>query len=148
VRNNRLSEYLISQGYENNELCPCMFIKKSHSEFAIVAVYVDDMNIMGTLEELEKTALHLKSEFELKDLEKTRFCLGQELEHCVDDILVHQSNYTLKVLRCFNEDKTKPSSTPMDVHTLDVARDPFHLKEIEREVLEPEVPYLIAVGVL
>ena len=35
---NHLSEYLTSQGYVNNKLCPCMFIKKSHSRFAIVAV--------------------------------------------------------------------------------------------------------------
>ena len=53
---NRLSEYLISQGYENNELCPCTFIKKSHSRFVIIAVYVDDMNLIGTLEEHETTA--------------------------------------------------------------------------------------------
>ncbi|KAM1197992.1 hypothetical protein ACFX2G_009602 [Malus domestica] len=45
---NRLSEYLTSHGYVNNELCPCVFIKKSHSGFAIVAVYVDDMNLIGT----------------------------------------------------------------------------------------------------
>ena len=45
---NRLSEYLTSQGYVNNELCPCVFIKKSHSRFVIVAVYVNDMNLIGT----------------------------------------------------------------------------------------------------
>ena len=68
---NRLSEYLTSQGYVNNELCPCVFIKKSHSGFAIVAVYVDDMNLIGTPEELTRIAVHLKSKFEMKDLGKT-----------------------------------------------------------------------------
>ena len=82
----------------NNELCPCVFIKKSHSEFAIVVVYVDDMNLIGTPAELEEIAAHLKSEFEMKDLGKTRYCLGLEIEHCSDGILVHQSNYTQKVL--------------------------------------------------
>ena len=57
---NRLSEYLTSQGYVNNELCPCMFIEKSQSGFAIVAVYVDDMNLIKTLEELETIVVHLK----------------------------------------------------------------------------------------
>ena len=79
---NRLSEYLTSQGYVNNELCPYMFIKKSHSGLAIVAVYVDDMNLIGTPAELEEIAAHLKSEFEMKDLGKTRYCLGLEIEHC------------------------------------------------------------------
>ncbi|KAM1233224.1 hypothetical protein ACFX2J_002952 [Malus domestica] len=91
---NHLSEYLTSQGYANNELCPIVFIKKSHSGFAIVAVYVGDMNLIGTPAELEEIATHLKLEFEMKDLGKTRYYLGLEIEHCSDGILAHQSNYT------------------------------------------------------
>ncbi|KAM2855266.1 hypothetical protein FF1_025609 [Malus domestica] len=142
---NRLSEYLTSQGYVNNELCLCVLIKKSHSGFAIVAVYVDDMNLIGTPVKLEEIAAHLKSEFEMKDLGKTRYCLGLEIKHCSDGILVHQSNYTQQVLRHFNEDKAKPSSTPMVVRTLDTKRDPFRPKENEEEILELEVPYLSAI---
>ncbi|KAM1184179.1 hypothetical protein ACFX15_013179 [Malus domestica] len=67
---NRLSEYLTSRGYVNNELCPCVFINKSYSGFAIIAVYVDDMNHIGTAAEIEEIATHLKSEFEVKDLRK------------------------------------------------------------------------------
>ena len=132
----------------NNELCPCVFIKKSHYGFAIVAVYVNDMNLIGTPAKLEEIAAHLKSEFEMKDLEKTRYCLGLEIEHCSDEILVHQSNYTQKVLQRFNEDKVKPSSTPMVVRTLDAKRNSFLPKENEEEILEPEVPYLSAIGTL
>ncbi|KAM1255762.1 hypothetical protein ACFX2G_030560 [Malus domestica] len=82
---NRLSEYLTSQGYVNNELCPYVFIKKSHSEFVIVAIYVDDMNLIGTPAELEENSIHLKSEFEMKNLGKTRYCLGLEIEHCSNE---------------------------------------------------------------
>ncbi|KAM2019359.1 hypothetical protein ACFX1T_022163 [Malus domestica] len=68
---NHLSEYLTSQGYVNNELFPCVFIKKSYSGFAIVVVYEDDMNLIGTFAELEEIVAHLKSEFDMKDLGKT-----------------------------------------------------------------------------
>ncbi|KAM2074966.1 hypothetical protein ACFX1T_037915 [Malus domestica] len=145
---NRLSEYLTSQGYVNNELCPCVFIKKSHSKFAMVVVYVDDMNLIKTPAELEEITTHLKSKFEMKDLGKTRYCLGLEIKHCSNGILVHQSNYTQKVLRRFNEDKAKSSSTPMIFWTLDAKRDPFRPKDDEEEILEPEVPYLSAIGAL
>ncbi|KAM1579235.1 hypothetical protein ACFX15_040354 [Malus domestica] len=145
---NRLSEYLTNQGYVNNELCPCVFIKKSHSGFAIIAVYVDDMNLIGTPVELEEIAAHLKSEFEMKDIGKTRYCLRLEIEHCSDEILLHQSNYTHKVLCRFNEDKAKPSSTPMVVRTLDAKRDPFRPNKDDEEILELEVPYLSAIGAL
>ena len=52
---NRLSEYLLKEGYVNNPICPCVFIKKSKTGFAIIAVYVDDLNLVGTPEELTKT---------------------------------------------------------------------------------------------
>ena len=53
---NRLSEYLLKEGYVNNPICPCVFIKKSETGFAIIVVYVNDLNLVGTPEELTKTA--------------------------------------------------------------------------------------------
>ena len=43
---NRLSEYLLKEGYVNNPICPCVFIKKSETGFVIIAVYVDYLNIV------------------------------------------------------------------------------------------------------
>ena len=36
-------------------------------------MYVDDLNLVGTLEEFTKTAKYLKREFEMKDLGKNKF---------------------------------------------------------------------------
>ncbi|KAM1281875.1 hypothetical protein ACFX2H_022299 [Malus domestica] len=84
----------------------------------------------------------------MKDLGKTRYCLALKIEHGLDGILVHQLNYTQKVLHRFNKDKAKLSGTPMVVRSLDTKRDPFHLKEDDEEILEPEVPYLSVIGTL
>ena len=51
---NRLSEYLLKEDYENDPIYPCVFTKRSGSEFAIIVVHVDDLNIIRTLEELPK----------------------------------------------------------------------------------------------
>ena len=72
---NRLNRYLLKEGYVNNSICPCVFIKKTENGLAIIAVYVDDLNLIGTPEELIKTTNYLKKEFEMKDLGKTRYCL-------------------------------------------------------------------------
>ena len=56
----RLSEYLMKERYKNDPICPCVFIKKSKTGFAIIAVYVGDMNLIRTPEELSKTAGYLK----------------------------------------------------------------------------------------
>ena len=65
---NRLSEYLLKKGYKNDPICRCIFIKRSGSEFVIIAVYVDDLNIIGTRKELLEAVECLKKEFEMKDL--------------------------------------------------------------------------------
>ena len=57
---NCLSEYLLKEGYMNNPICPCSFIKKSETGFAIIVVYVDDLNLVGTPEELTRTINYLK----------------------------------------------------------------------------------------
>ena len=68
---NNLSEYLIKQDYMNDVICPCIFIKKTTSEFVILAVYVDEINLIETLEEVQKPIEYLKNQFEMKDLGKT-----------------------------------------------------------------------------
>ena len=73
---NCLSKYLLKEGYVNNPICTCIFIKKSETKFAIITMYVDDLNLIGTPEELTRTTNYLKNEFEMKDHGKTKFCLS------------------------------------------------------------------------
>ena len=54
---------------------------KSEIEFAIIAVYIDEKNLIRTPDELSKTVEYLKKEFEVKDLDKIKLCLGLKLEH-------------------------------------------------------------------
>ena len=86
---NRLSEFLLKRGYVNNEDCPCVFIRKSQNGFCIISVYVDNLNIIGHIEDIEEASAYLKTEFEMKDMGKTRFCLGLQIEHLPQGILIH-----------------------------------------------------------
>ena len=60
---NRLRQYLLKEGYVNNSICPCVFIKKVATGFSIITVYMDDLNLIGTHKELIKTIDYLKKEF-------------------------------------------------------------------------------------
>ena len=122
---NRLSEYLLKEEYANNLICPCIFIKKSETGFAIIAMYVDDLNFVRTPEELTRTTKYLKNEFKMKDLRKTKFCLDLQIEHFPIGVLVHQSTYTKKILKHFYKEKAHPLSSPMVVRSLDVKNDLF-----------------------
>ena len=76
-------------------------MKQLEIMLTIIAVYVDDLNLIGTPEELTKIANYLKNRFEMKDLGKIKYCLGLQIEHFSNDILVHQSTYIEKVLKQF-----------------------------------------------
>jgi hypothetical protein len=54
---------------------------------------VDDVNIIGHAKIIDETHNHLKTEFEMKDLGKTKFYLELQLEHLRTGILIHQSTY-------------------------------------------------------
>ncbi|CAJ2636501.1 unnamed protein product [Trifolium pratense] len=125
-----------------------LWSRKAISGFVIIAVYVDDLNIIGTNKEIKEARDYLKKEFEMKDLGKTKFCLGLQIEYTKNGILVHQSNYTERVLKRFNMDKANPLSTPMMDRTLNVEKDPFRPKEENETDLGSEVPYLSAIGAL
>jgi hypothetical protein len=73
---NRLKEFLLYKGYSNNDDCPYVFIRKSSTRFYIISVYIYDLNIIGTELDINKAQDHLKKEFEMKDLDKTKFCLA------------------------------------------------------------------------
>ena len=104
---------------------------------------VDDINFIGTPEEVQKTIEYLKKEFEMKDLGKTKLCLGLQIEHLADGVFVHQSTYTEKILKRFYMDKTYPF-----VRLFKVSKDSFRPQEENEEPLGPEVPYLSAIGAL
>ena len=90
----------------------------------------------------------MKKEFEVKDLGKTKLCLGLQLEHKANRIIVHQSSYIERLLKHVNMDKAHPLSTPMVVRSLDPQKDKFRPRESDEEILDPEVPYLNAIGTL
>jgi hypothetical protein len=87
----------------------------------------------------------LKDEFEIKDLEKTKFYLGLQIEHISIRKFIHQSTYTEKILKHFNMDNVHPLSTSMVVRSLDVNKDFLWLLE---EILGQEVPYFSVIGAL
>jgi hypothetical protein len=53
---NRLKEFLLKKGYSNSDDCPCVFI-------------------IGHAKVIDEAHNHLKREFEMKDLGKTKFYL-------------------------------------------------------------------------
>ena len=73
----------------------------------------------------------------MKDLETIKLCLGLELKHKTNGILVHQSAYTKQILERFNMDKSHHLNTPMVVRSLISHKDLFRSKKPDEEILGP-----------
>ena len=67
--------------YANNTIYPYVFITRSNSRFAIVAMYIDDLNIIETSGELNETIAYLMKEVEMKYLGEIKFCFNMHIEH-------------------------------------------------------------------
>ena len=68
-----LSQYLISHGFKNDDICPSMFIKRHLREIVIIAIHVDDLNNIGTSNVIEDVVVMLSHQFEMKDVGLTTF---------------------------------------------------------------------------
>jgi len=56
---------LLKEWYKNDPIYPYINMKRSENEFSIIVVYVYDINIVGTPNELTNAIDCLKKEFEM-----------------------------------------------------------------------------------
>jgi hypothetical protein len=89
---------------------------------------VDELNIIDHTKDINEALNYLKTEFKMKNLGRTKFCLELQLEHLHTGILVHLSIYVQKILEKFNMDKAYPATTLMIVHALENDKYPFKLR--------------------
>jgi hypothetical protein len=131
----RLKEFLLNKCYSNSGDCPCVFIRRSSTGFYIISVYIDDINITGHTKDIDEAHNHLKTEFKMNDLGRTKFCLGLQVEHLHTGILIHQSVYVQKIFKKFNMDKAYLAKTSMIVRALEKDKDPFKPRGEGEDVL-------------
>jgi uncharacterized protein (DUF2164 family) len=97
--NKSFKEFMISQGFEQSDVDPCVFIRKVIDKLAIVAVHVDDFILLTeTEQEMIDLKASLAARFKMKDMGKLYYCLGVNIktmdgvlqmsqEQCIHNIL-------------------------------------------------------------
>lgn len=142
-----LCNYLVSKGFVHNHALPCIFTLSNTVGFVIVAIYVDDLNVIGAPELCTYTQDLLVQQFDMKILGKTTYCLGLHIQHFNDgSMLLHQQAYVQKLLRNFDMDQAHPLTSPM-IGCSKNKYDPYHPRDDEEEVVDKQ-RYLTAVGAL
>ena len=139
-----LWDFLLHHQFQPDQTMPSHFSLKDKTGFVIIAIYVDDLNLVGTPGIWSHAVSLLTTQFEMKLLGKTTFCLGLQVTYLPDgSIFLHQTIYTQNLLKRFYMDHASPLSTPRmgRSRTLD---DPYCPCEEEEEFYDKN-RYLIAV---
>ena len=142
---NHFNEYLKWEVCMYYLICLCIFIMFNICNYYSICGTLD---FVGTLKEITRIVDYLKSKFEMKYLRKQNFCLGLQIEYFSNKILIYYSTYTKKVLKHFHIGTFYPLSSSMIVSSLEVKKDPFHLKEDNEKLLGLEVSYYNVIGTL
>ncbi|KAK2578251.1 hypothetical protein KPH14_001397 [Odynerus spinipes] len=95
---------------------PCVYYQGRGEEILLVLVYVDDILIASRdLGKINSFKNHLKTAFEIKDLNNIKCCLGIEFNRSDRAIQLHQQRYIEDLLDHFGMKDCKPVSTPLEL---------------------------------
>ena len=124
-----------------------MFVYKWNSDFVILVVYVDDINLVGTLDACRYATDHLKLQFDIKLLGQTTICLGLQIAHLQEgSMFLHQTAYIWCILKRFRMEHSNALAAPLMGRSC-TNQDPYiPALEEDKELDKPR--YLAAVGAL
>ena len=99
----RIGTHLMSLGFVKSPSEFTLYVKKVESEILVVSLYVDDLFVTASDEELiYKFKEEMKGAFEMTDLGKMTFFLGMQVQQKQNEIFVCQQKYAKEVLKKFN----------------------------------------------
>ena len=95
----------------------CVYIEDATNGYVIVCLYVDDMLIIGSNNDIIKaTKRMLTSEFDMKDLGVADVILGMKISRKSDGLVLSQSHYIKKIIEKFKKYDDNPVRTHVDVN--------------------------------
>nr|XP_016451961.1 PREDICTED: uncharacterized mitochondrial protein AtMg00810-like [Nicotiana tabacum] len=138
------------QGEYKSSYDQSLFTKRASNDVVIVLVYVDDILITGSNEELiEETKTTLHNKFKVKDLGHLRYFLGIEVLRSQSEILLNKRKYTLELLVDIGLSGSKPATTPLEMNLkLTTIECDTHMGRFDDEQLKDIVSYQKLVGKL
>ena len=115
--NTTFYHHIKDNGFTQSKSDPCLFIKSYQSEIIYLLVWVDDIIIASSSQQLlDETKSHLNQKFKMKDLGPLEYFLGIHFHRTATEIVLSQEEYITKVLNKFGMSNCKPRGTPCEVN--------------------------------
>lgn len=139
----RLDRELRKLGLKRSKLDACLYTKKHPTNPVAVVVYVDDLTIMGSKEQVCDIKTKLSDLFRMKDLGELKQIPGVKVERCRKNgtLKLSQEHYIRSVIQRFNMTKCNPVKTPGEPGSAGVSNE-------KADKVREEVPYRELVGAL
>ena len=113
--NNLLCSYLCDIGFTQSNVDPCIYTKSESGNLTIVLVWVDDLIILCSSQDVVKEIKNkLCLEFKMKDLGEISTFLGINVKVTDNSISMDQSLYLENMLKWFNLFDCKGCCTPCE----------------------------------
>nr|ABN08974.1 gag-pol polyprotein, putative [Medicago truncatula] len=113
----RLTEFLINQGYKKGGTDKTLFVKKEHGGVMIAQIYVDDIVFGGMSNQMvQHFVQQMQSEFEMSLVGELTYFLGLQIRQMEDTIFISQSKYAKNIVRKFGLDNASHKRTPTATH--------------------------------
>ena len=107
----------MTNGFKINECDKCVYVKNTEHGFVIICLYVDDILIMGSSNEVIKTAKEMfNNKFDMKDLGVVDVILGIKISKTIDELILSQSHYIEKIPKKYKQDDSSQMRTLVDVN--------------------------------
>ena len=134
----------------------CVFIKQIGERLCIVALYVDDLIVMGDRKAVDRVKASISEKFDARDLGALNYALGIHFERRHDgNVLMFQEKYIKECLKRFGMEECNGISTPMEKRSMTVGKDtlgPRRTTDIDGPVEDPldtgTHPYMSLIGAL
>lgn len=145
IWNTCLNDFLTSYGLRRSNADPCIYY--CHLKRLIVGVYVDDLLIVGDIEEINKLKKRIKGRFAAKDLGPANQILSMQINReAGGSYTLDQTAYVSEILETFKMTEAKHAATPLDPSLKYYKVDDQRWERIKND--SKEIPYRQAIGSL
>lgn len=134
------SKYLFEFGFTCSKSDPSLFTYHRAGKTLILLMYVDDMLLTGSHQELLQELLTaLNKRFSMKDLGPPSYFLGVEIQSSPHGLFLHQTAYASDILHQAAMSNCNPMATPLpqqiNIHNSDPFPEPTYFRSLA-EILD------------
>lgn len=114
----KFNEFMLSHGYHRLNSEPNVYTRHSHDSILIVALYVDDISMLGSTNAvIDHAVRELQSAFPITVLGNLTYFLGLQImrDRTNQTLIVHQSSYIDSMLKEFGFSHIKSAVSPLPI---------------------------------